>query len=439
MILFLKVNSMSIKSKHYLFSSNPGKAHTFPTAIQFLFFVFAIYLVLPIVDLPLLGLSISAPLFFIVALHCFFRPPEFWLHEYRLWIVWSLFIWAGIFLSSTLNGLLSGGVNINADGIAMVIRYAYWMIVFVITSYFVSRAGIEIKLTHLLALAIFFLSLLRFGEAVFYGKIGAWVNPILLSQNDYGFLFSSFSPFLFVLMLSFHGAKKFWVIWANAFLWLVVAINGSRSSWIAIVIGIGFALVMLARSKPKEFTKLLILSVFAGIAFGLVYVNVPQFSDAIMGRFDTFDRLESEKSYMIRQLMNQKAVRLFEESPLIGVGTARFRISTTPLDIPDVLLYASQSHFDRRSAHNSYLGFLAENGLVVFLPYALLVVFLLWKGMNISKSYIEQNQYWALAILLSFVQMSIHMWSIYALANTVSWFVYGLVAALIMLQNKGHK
>jgi hypothetical protein len=116
----------SVRKNSLVKQENPSFGY--PRWTKLLFFAFALYLVLPIVDIPLLGLSISAPIFFTIAVPCVLKPPEAWLHTYRRWITFALLIWFGIFFSAFGNGLLSGGVDINSDGIAMIIRYAYWVV-----------------------------------------------------------------------------------------------------------------------------------------------------------------------------------------------------------------------------------------------------------------------------------------------------------------------
>jgi len=62
------------------------------------------------------------------------------------------------------------------------------------------------------------------------------------------------------------------------------------------------------------------------------------------------------------------------------VGAGRFTKSSVPLDIPHVLSYAGQAHFDVKSSHNSYLDFIAESGLLGAIPYAILLIILTWRG-----------------------------------------------------------
>lgn len=406
----------------------------YPRSILFLYYFFAFYLVLPLVDFPVLGLSLSAPVFFVIAVTCLVNPPEPWFRQNQRWILLAAMIWSGVFIATAGNGLLSWGVAINSEGILTVIRYGYWLLVFVVTTHLASRGEIIKKTVWLLGWGILLLALLRWVEVIFLDKIGAWTGTRFLAQNDYGFLFSTFSPFLLVFLLQAKGSKFLFALLANVILWGAVAVNGSRGSWISLGIGMALALFLLFRTNPRKFMGLLAGVLLTGGIFAVLMISSPKILSTLLDRFYTFQRLDADKSYAIRQLMNRKALLLFEEAPLIGVGTARFRLSTVPLEIPQLLSYAPQEHFDRKSAHNSYLSFLAEHGLAGAIPFGLLLATLGLQAFKTQRQLFRQNEVWGLAVFLSFVQMSIHMWAISSITNTANWFIYGLAAAMIMMK-----
>lgn len=426
---------MTIRNSIYI----SNKKKTFPRWIYSLFYIFAAYMALPLIDVPLVGLSLSAPIFFFIAFYAIFKSPAGWLRTHRLWITLAILIWVGIFLSATLNGLLSGGVNFNNSGFLAILRFAYWLLVFVVTGYFAGQGDLLKKIVSLLGVITFLLGLLRWIEILIYGNFGAWSGTHFMSQNSYGFLFSTFSPFLLIFLFQFRGWKRFWSAFSLIILWAAVAINGSRGSWVSIAIGLAVLTLIFFLNKPKKIIILILSLSLLAVLTGLILVSVPQLSEAVLNRFDTFDRLEQDKSYAIRQLMNQKAIRLFTESPVVGVGPYRFRITSTELNIPSVLSYAPQSYFDSKSAHNSYLAFLAETGLLGFIPFSLLIITLLLRGFTQVRLLVRHNQYWALAIFLGFIQMSIHMWVMSTLTNTANWFFYGLMASLILYGQKNLK
>jgi O-antigen ligase len=405
---------------------------TFTKFTLILFLLISGYLVLPIVDVPFMGLSISAPLLFLVVLEATFRPPRPWSKEYRPFIILAVLIWAGVFLSASVNGLLSGGVDINTEGILTVIRYAYWLLIFIVVVYVVNVGNLFLVLTRVLGWSILVLALFRWSEIIIFGNYGAWSGTHFLSQNDYGMQFSAFSPFLLGLALSEKGGKKTVAVIGYILLLGAVAVNGSRGSWVSVALGVAILLMILAAAGQRSFLGLFVLLIVTGSIAFLIFSASPKISQAVESRFNTLQSLDEEKSYMIRELMNQKALRLFEQSPFFGSGAGRFRYSSVELEIPTVLQYENQAYFDRKSAHNSYLSFLAENGLVGAIPFAVLLIFLTISGWKAAMHLARQNQYWGTIFYASFIGMSVHMWVMSSLTNTSTWFIYGLLAAMII-------
>ena len=411
-------------------------SRSYPKILYILWLVFAGYLVLPIIDLPFLGLSLSAPLFFIIAIVVIVRPAEPWLRKYGRWVALAVFIWLGIFISTTGNGLLSGGVAISTSGIATVIQYAYWLLVFVVTAYVASLEGLIEKTISVLGWGVFILGLARWIEVLIFENIGAWTGTHLISQNSYGLLFSTFSPFLFLFISINKGIKRLFAIGACIILWGAVVINGSRGSWVSIVAGLVLFFLIQVISRPRKVPVILIgLAIPVTITIFL-FTSSPVVMSAVGTRFNTFSNLETDKSYQVRQLMIQKGLRLFEQSPILGVGADNFNRDYFEFDLPSVFRSHSQSSFQWISAHNSYLGFLSEFGLAASIPFGILLLSLFSGGLSAVYSGEKRADHKYLAVLLSFIQMSIHMWTNYALTNTGNWFIYGLVAAVIILNER---
>ena len=48
----------------------------------------------------------------------------------------------------------------------------------------------------------------------------------------------------------------------------------------------------------------------------------------------------------------------------------------------------------------------------------------------------RRGELWAIAIYVSFVTMSIHLWALSGLTNTGTWVVYGMVAGIIVIHRR---
>jgi O-antigen ligase len=411
--------------------------YTYPAIISLAFTVFTAFIAFPILDLPLLGLSLTAPIFFLISLEVFFRPPEAWLERYRRWVRWGLLVWTGILLSVVGTIFWSRGENFSFISLLYLVRYAYWLLVFVVTCYFVSRLRLGQRTVSILALGILALALLRWFEAVFLGNIGFDSIPTFLTQNNYGFQFSMFVPMALVWLVS--GRSRLWGIAAMLVIWGAVAINASRSAWITAVVGYLLFLWMYLRSGQGRSRGMVAVMLLLGLFFFAVVVSPQRVMTPLNERLATLERLENDKSYATRQLMIQKGWHLFMENPFFGVGIGRFRQTEAPLELPQILRGVRNRNYNAISSHNSYIQWLAETGVVGSIPYATMLVFLCIVGYRSVMRFARRGEIWAICVYTSAVCMSVHLWSISGITNTSVWFIYGLLGAIIILASEPYK
>lgn len=402
----------------------------YPAYLYSLFYAFGLYLVLPLFDIPLLGLSISAPLFFVIAATVIFKPLRHWFNEHRGWIILSLTIWLAVALSTIINEMLPGG-TFNRTGMISLVQYAYWLLVFVICCYLFRDVEIRKKISNIFALAIFVLVCLRCYEALFEGKIGAWAGTRFMTENGYGFHFSVFSPFLFLRSVDKEVKKKWFWIFATILLLGAVAINGSRGSWVAIAIGVCFSIVtFIAIDRRNATNALLVLAVLFCVGYIVMSLS-PTISKAVNDRFQTLTSLEEDKTYVVRKVLVKKGLTLFRESPLIGVGSARFAQEKVEMELPELLQYVDREAISKKSSHNSYIQFLAEFGLIGAIPFSILLIYIFVRGLLISFKTID-DRFDYLRYFIAFLQMSVHMYVISSITGSLAWVIYGSVVGFII-------
>ena len=401
-------------------------------AVQRLFIFFSIYLVLPLVDIPLFGFSLSAVLILLIFL-IYTKDNRLAFSKYTTWVWLALFIGLGTAISFFVNGLQSGGTAI--EGASIVVHYFYWLFLFVFVVYLFAENIVPIsKAIQVIGIAVFILALLRLFEAAAWGKIGAWTSTRIMTQNSYGFMFSMFVPTNYYLILEKKGKDKFFALLRFCVILLAVLINGSRGSWIALGISLGcFILITIIsfRSIRQVFSLFGTVTLIL-LSYVLFVTYMPlKVVSAFESRFLTLNSLDTDKSYGVRKVLNQKGLVLFSESPIVGVGPARFNKEFRELEIPYYLSYNAQEQFNIKTAHNSYVAFLAEEGLLASIPFAILIISLFIRGGFSTIRCIKDGEYWGLGVYLCFISMSVHMWGINTLTNTANWFVYASVAALI--------
>lgn len=414
-------------------SSRPKAAPKPPVSrtTAWLFVVFAAYLACPVLELPLAGISLSAPIFYLIAVRIYIAERGVSVKGNGHWHAFAYLFWMALLGSLAGNLLTDAAFAPQRSDFVSLVRYAYWLLVFAATAHLISTIEKPRKIAIALALGVVALSGVRLFEVMIYGNWGAWTGTRFLAQNEYGLQFSIFGPFALALPMMTHRRERWLAVPLILVVCIAVAGNGSRSSWIALAVAAGALVVLLALSRTGRalhfWRPILVLSLLA-IAAALLLPR--EVLAPVVSRYETLQRLDTDKSYQIRLLMLQKSVRLFEQSPVFGVGIGRFDRTSVDLDRPEILGRSERS-YNRRSSHNSYAGLLGETGLLGTLPFAALLVTLLVAGGRAALRLARNGELWALAVYVSFLTMSVHLMAISALTNTTVWFIYGAVAGLI--------
>ena len=397
------------------------------------------FVVLPFFNIPFIGLSVTAPLILPVMYYAFFQTTTPWLHRYRGWVLFAAAIWLGMVVSFVANGPWFEARGFQAVEFATLIRYLFWLMVFLVAAYVASDFRIQRSLPFLLGAAVVVLAGLRCVEGIILGKVGAEADPIVTTQNMYGVLFSTFTPFLFPVFLGRGFVHKTLCAAGLLAVLLACAINGSRGSWICITLALAVFFMLGLFSRPGASLRLILPIGFAVLALAGIVAGSARVREAVVSRFSTFDDLEKDKSYMARQVMNQRSLKLFAQSPWFGTGPGRYHEVYVPLEMPLVFAGRSEDDFMRKSSHNSYLSYLAEGGLIASLPLAALIVALATRGAFAAMALNRRGERWALGVYASFIAMSVHFWSLSGLTGTHAWFIYGLLAATIYLAAPVHQ
>jgi O-antigen ligase len=313
--------------------------------------------------------------------------------------------------------------------------FTYWLLVFLCTAHFTSTSLNYNRIAGILATSVCVLPLVRLFEALALGSVGAWSGLILQSQNNYAILFTTFSPFLLIFLVSTRWRNRLFALLGLLLVWTAAVINGSRGCWLGMAIGTLVFTIMFTCSKPRRAWFLWVGLAFVGACVAVVVLSSEIARTTFTDRFATLSSLESEKSYMVRQYLNQKSWALFQESPLFGVGLGQYQEAHANIETPP-WYKGRESEFDKRSSHNSYLSLLAETGVAGAVPFVVFLLVLLGFGGVAAIRLTRRGYIWALGIFVGFVSMAIHMWAISSLTNTATWFVYGLVASLVVVARR---
>lgn len=393
--------------------------------------ILVFYLAAPLYPIPFIGLSLSLPLILLLALKNGKiqiprkSPLVFFIPSLILALTISFFI-----------NIFSGELNEGIDGsVKYIAQFGFYFIAAALGYKLFLYKDFPPKASIAFALAIFFMSAFILFENLVLGGVsrnGGWSQLTRMSQNSYAVQFSNYLPFVFyaVAAAKQKTTRQWWILLAGFCLTAVVA-NGSRTAWITtlLTLTIFFGLHAYALRKYKAV-------IFAAVITPLIILAsisvIPDSLRASLERdFNTFGNLEADKSWMIRQLQIQKAEKIFEDNPWFGVGPAQFKNQAIGLEMPEVLAGRNEYQFSDISAHNSYIQFLSEGGLVFMVPFTLMLAWLLIKGAGSSIILARSGEVWAISLFSGFIGLSIHFWTISGLTTTGPWFFYGAMAAMI--------
>lgn len=406
---------------------------------RWLAFLLCGYLAAPLYPIPFVGFSWSLLLLALLIMgagrcsHDFrLRAPE----PLALWLVW---LCGSVALSFGWNYAMEPTFAEPGAAMKYLAQFVLYSFACVIGySLFTSRTFARQSVAAF-AVGIGIVSLFVLGEYLLFGGLrgDGWSHLTRMSQNSYGVQFSTFLPFVYGAIVGFRR-KGFWTLVLICCI-SAVLVNNSRTAWITTALTASIFLLTFALVKRR--VGLAVAVAFFGLVSVLaIWSAVPDsIAKNVTLEYETFNDLRRDKSWMIRQLQVQKAEELFEEHPILGVGPGQFRFQVVALDMPDVLASRSAFDFNDVSAHNSYIQFLAECGLLFTAPYIGLVLWLAVAGFRASTALLRRGEVWGLSLYSGLVGMSVHFWTISGLTTTGPWFIYGAAVALVARSRIQHE
>lgn len=403
-----------------------------PRGIRNLLALIGLYLLFPVLDVPVLGVSLSAPLLGLVLFEMARSGVRWgtWAHRP---LVRRVLMLAAVLLLSWGVSLVLRREPVSGFDVALGLRLPYWVVSTLIVAVVVGRTRNPGFYLRVLGWGIMALGALRVGSAMVAGMWRA-ARVFALTQNTYGLLFSTFWPFGLVMATSEQRVSKTIRI-GVAVLFVAILINGSRGSWVAVTATTSLYLLFTATSlktpRAKALRLLSTLALLAVATAGFMLVVGESLGQSYAQRVSTFRDLDQDASYQTRVAMRNKAVALFRQSPVLGVGPARFSRMVAEFDVPPRLRGRPLSRLNRLDAHSAYFQFLAENGLLGISMLAVLLYWLGTEGYRTSRRLARAGLAWPIGFWLGFVGLSIHLIVVGGLLGTLPWFVYGLLGGSV--------
>lgn len=312
--------------------------------------------------------------------------------------------------------------------ISVLPNYLYWVLLLL----FFTSFGKQINLPEVyrgIYWGIIF-SILYF---FIFQKLGATGLPFfkVLSQNTFAFLLICFTP-LVVWYINFRYG--FWSsVLALVILTAAGFLSGSRSGSLLTLSGGALTLLLNRRSVGGILiigllVYFIIVAMINTVVIKSLVRNLNMRTFSLV--YDTKTTLEEDRSYLTRLAQVEKGLLIAEKYPLSGIGLnnfPRYKVKL-PGNFEGAEFVINKKSIDSKSAHNSYIGFLAEGGLVLLIPFiALLLYCIIWFFLHVKKLRPEYKP-----IFIGIIHMSIHLYFIYAILNVFAWFLIALGCFVIV-------
>lgn len=341
--------------------------------------------------------------------------------------IFALFFMLGA-IASTINAYFFNGNEYLLRALQVLPNYLYWsfLIIFLVQhrnrlKFIPIFKGISFGLLLFLPYFFYFQYTPLFHGLAIFKSFG---------QNSFAFLLICFTPITIYYIQSRYG-KKAAVLFIVIFS-LAGFLSGSRSGSLLVFVGSTFTFVFTSRlTLGRAFSTIVIFLAF--IAFfntelgeSIVKSLNPRTYDLVYNTRNTFDE---DRSYLTRRALVDKGLYIFNKYPFAGVGLNNFGETEGQIsgNFTGSKFVINKGLEEGKSAHNSYISILAEGGLLLSIPFLLILLTLIvffFSSMRTMPDYYYP-------VFIAILMMAVHLYFISAILNVFGWFLIGLAAAMV--------
>ncbi len=190
-----------------------------------------------------------------------------------------------------------------------------------------------------------------------------------------GYMEMSLPLLLSLFLLGFRPGITFILGYLTLLLLVALMLSLSRGGWISTLISLAFMAVALLSSRHFIRKKLLIILMAGSLLLALVaLVSTP-----VVERVKTAMEKEEEASFYSRVIAWRGVMEMISDYPLMGIGPGTFKAVFTQYQPPGL-----RAHFTM--AHNDYLHFISETGLLLIPVIIWMIIALYRKGFKKLKN-----------------------------------------------------
>lgn len=244
--------------------------------------------------------------------------------------------------------------------------------------------------------------------------------PFMKGHTIYACILALILPFTagFTIMSKKIGLlpwQKYAALAISVVLAVGIVFSYTRAAWISLLAAACFLFLLLLKVRFRFLLFLLAAGIF------IILTNLTRIYTSLTSREQkisstNFDEHIKSISNITTDLSNTErlnrwscAVRMFRERPVFGWGPGTYMFQYAPFQLAQERTYISTDFGDLGNAHSEFLGPLAESGFPGLITVLVLIIVVIYKGMQLYyKLEDPAAKYISLFILLSFVTYFTH-------------------------------
>jgi O-antigen ligase len=262
-----------------------------------------------------------------------------------------------------------------------------YLTIFYLTIHTVKTRSQTKQLVYLIIGIALFLSV--FGLFKYFGA-----NPFLwweytdIRQSDYrlastfgnpdhlaGYMEMAIPLILGLFLTGYKGGKLFLMIYLTFMLLTALVLSLSRGGWIGSLICLSFMSFALLTSPYFQRKKLLMALIGGFVAVALIVLA----STPVVERIRTIEQKDEIPSFRSRVSRWRGTIEMIKDYPVLGIGPGNFATIFTQYQPPG---FTARSFY----AHNDYLHFTSETGLLLIPIIIWMIIALYRKGFKKLKN-----------------------------------------------------
>ncbi|MBC2704269.1 MAG: O-antigen ligase family protein [Desulfobacula sp.] len=319
------------------------------------------------------------------------------------------------------------------EGLFMLLTY--------ITAYFITLASVRTRkqqriLVYVIISTAVLISIIAILKRFGLTPVAFWIYPdvggishtsnsaagVYVNRNHMAGFLEMAIPLLMILFITRQRPleTKLGLIFLVIFLLTTQAFTLSRGGWISTINAILFLSAVLLARKNYAHTKA-ILTIGTGIIIISLFILA---SLPVVERITTLTQQDPTDNISGRMRCWKGVINQIKDNPLTGTGPDTFTTAYSVWQIPGHAVL-------RRYAHNDYLHFIAETG-ILFIPVLIYTLFCFFRsGFQKIKSRSRQTRGFALGAMAAVFAILIHSFSDFNLNIPANAFVFTVIAGII--------